>query len=157
MADVRKELNFCKKTGLNVLGVVENMADIRIAFTSLSDPSSGIFLVDSNGNDVTISAIERIQILFPELLDCSIHSNLFKLPENNIDNTSQNKLNNPKAMSDFFNVPYLGKLPMDPNMMKACEEGKSFLEAYPNSPASQPFADIVKKIVDMTDSLNKSI
>ena len=29
MADVRKELNFCKKTGIPVLGVVENMADIR--------------------------------------------------------------------------------------------------------------------------------
>jgi Mrp family chromosome partitioning ATPase len=26
MADVRKELNFCKKTGIPVLGVVENMA-----------------------------------------------------------------------------------------------------------------------------------
>ena len=26
MADVRKELNFCKKTGIRVLGVVENMA-----------------------------------------------------------------------------------------------------------------------------------
>ena len=30
MADVRKELNFCKKTGIPVLGVVENMADIRL-------------------------------------------------------------------------------------------------------------------------------
>jgi Mrp family chromosome partitioning ATPase len=29
MADVRKELNFCKKTGIPVLGIVENMADIR--------------------------------------------------------------------------------------------------------------------------------
>lgn len=29
MADVRKELNFCKKTGIQVLGIVENMADIR--------------------------------------------------------------------------------------------------------------------------------
>lgn len=29
MADVRKELNFCKKTGLPVLGIVENMADVR--------------------------------------------------------------------------------------------------------------------------------
>lgn len=35
MADVRKELNFCKKTGLPVLGIVENMADVRLV-TSLN-------------------------------------------------------------------------------------------------------------------------
>lgn len=36
MADVRKELNFCKKTGIPVLGIVENMADIRfVMFSSI--------------------------------------------------------------------------------------------------------------------------
>jgi Mrp family chromosome partitioning ATPase len=35
MADVRKEVNFCEKTGVNVLGVVENMSgsDLRFAAT----------------------------------------------------------------------------------------------------------------------------
>lgn len=43
-----------------------------------------------------------------------------------------------------------GKLPMDPNMMRACEEGKSFLEAYPDSVAAAPFAAVVRSIVQMT-------
>lgn len=43
-----------------------------------------------------------------------------------------------------------GKLPMDPNMMRACEEGKSFLEAYPHSVAAAPFAEVVRSIVQMT-------
>lgn len=43
-----------------------------------------------------------------------------------------------------------GKLPMDPNMMRACEEGKSFLEAYPGSVATAPFAEVVRSIVQMT-------
>lgn len=30
MADVRKELSFCRKTGLNVLGVVENMSGLTV-------------------------------------------------------------------------------------------------------------------------------
>jgi Mrp family chromosome partitioning ATPase len=30
MADVRKEINFCKKTGVKVLGVVENMSGLRV-------------------------------------------------------------------------------------------------------------------------------
>jgi len=32
MADVRKELNFCKKVGMDVIGVVENMASMTLGF-----------------------------------------------------------------------------------------------------------------------------
>jgi hypothetical protein len=105
----------------------------------------------------------------------SIQSNLFKLPSNVVvDPNSSDQVssgnnggtgsdsngvpsggaaafpNTPRGMADRFGVPYLGKLPMDPNMMKACEEGKSFLEAYPGSAASGPFADVVAQIVAMT-------
>ena len=34
MADVRKEINFCKKTKVNVLGVVENMAGFQVGWQS---------------------------------------------------------------------------------------------------------------------------
>ena len=91
-----------------------------------------------------------------------IQSNLFRLPnENTVDpnsSTSNNGgggadgafPNNPKGMADRFAVPFLGSLPMDPNMMRACEEGKSFLETFPKSVAAAPFASIVAKIVDLT-------
>ena len=36
MADVRKELNFCKKTGVPVLGIVENMSGLQIRVSDLS-------------------------------------------------------------------------------------------------------------------------
>lgn len=32
MADVRKELSFCRKTGLKVLGLVENMSGLTVSF-----------------------------------------------------------------------------------------------------------------------------
>jgi len=147
MADVRKELNFCKKTGLNVIGVVENMSDIRIPMSLLSNPNSGIHLVDKTGENVTASILEKIKISCPELLDLSIQSMLFKLPEGA---TSAAGPINPETMAAKFNVPYLGRLPMDPNMMRACEEGKSFLEVYPHSPAALPFSNIVSKIVALT-------
>lgn len=38
MADVRKELSFCRKTGLKVLGVVENMSGLTV---SLADGAGG--------------------------------------------------------------------------------------------------------------------
>eukprot|EP01038_Epipyxis_sp_PR26KG_P010092 gene10092-13564_t len=140
MADVRKELNFCKKTGINVLGVVENMADLRIPLNSLLLPNSGVKLVDANGNDVTDIMTQRIRSLCPELLATSLQSNLFKPPENGQIQTT------PADMARNFGVPFLGKLPMDPNMMFACENGKSFLQHFPTSVAAEPLANIVDRI-----------
>lgn len=54
-------------------------------------------------------------------------------------------------MAKRFNVPYLGKLPMDPNMMRSCEEGKCFLEIFPSSVAAKAFETIVNKLVETTD------
>lgn len=53
----------------------------------------------------------------------------------------------PRGMADKFNVPYLGKLPLDPNLLKACERGESFVEKYPSSPASSPLNSIVDKLI----------
>ena len=53
-------------------------------------------------------------------------------------------------MAAKFDVPYLGNLPMDPNMMKSCEDGYSFLELYPESAAANSFKSIVEKIIAAT-------
>lgn len=62
----------------------------------------------------------------------------------------------PESMADKFGVPYLGKLPMDPNMMNACERGESFLQTYANSVAAAPFAMIVEKIVEKTQQAKRT-
>ena len=84
----------------------------------------------------------RIRDACPELLDVSLQTNLF---------TPAASDSNPSTMATAFGVPYLGKLPMDPNMMRACEEGYSFLQLFPNSVASAPFASIVNKILTATN------
>lgn len=69
MADVRKELNFCKKTGLRVLGIVENMSDILLQFPTdlnISSPNAAQ-LVDRHGNNITQSILKRSV----ELLSCN--------------------------------------------------------------------------------------
>lgn len=54
MADVRKELNFCKKTSIPVIGIVENMFDIRVPVSYAEDSmSTGVKLVDRSGVDKT--------------------------------------------------------------------------------------------------------
>ena len=84
----------------------------------------------------------RIKSDFPEFFDLSIKSTLFST------NDPSCQLNNPFNMANTFQVPYLGCLPMDPNMTLACEKGISFFENFPKSLALKPLCTIVDKIVD---------
>ena len=56
----------------------------------------------------------------------------------------------PEAMAASFAVPFLGRLPMDPNMLASCERGEGFLDTHPGSTAAAPFRSIVDKIVSAT-------
>ena len=42
-----------------MLGVVENMAEIRLAMRSLGDPLSGVRLFNALGEDVTEGTVNR--------------------------------------------------------------------------------------------------
>lgn len=77
--DVRKELTFCKKSGLSVIGVVENMSGFVCPHCNCE---SEIFPPGSSGGAV--------------------------------------------KMATDFQVPFLGKLPIDPMMARACEAGKLY-------------------------------
>ncbi|KAF2455460.1 cytosolic Fe-S cluster assembling factor cfd1 [Lineolata rhizophorae] len=73
VSDVRKELNFCAKTGLRVLGVVENMAGF----------------------------------VCPHCSECT---NVFSKGGG-------------QAMAAEFEVPFLGRVPIDPAFVRLIEEG----------------------------------
>eukprot|EP00658_Telonema_sp_P-2_P005472 TRINITY_DN1203_c0_g2_i2.p1 TRINITY_DN1203_c0_g2~~TRINITY_DN1203_c0_g2_i2.p1 ORF type:complete len:298 (-),score=47.46 TRINITY_DN1203_c0_g2_i2:65-958(-) len=81
LLDVRKEINFCRKAGIRVLGVIENMA----GFVCPSCKGSSEIFNSSTGG------AER--------------------------------------MATEMGVPFLGRLPLDPALLKACESGTSFFEA----------------------------
>jgi len=142
MADVRKELNFCKKTGIPVLGIVENMSDTAISIASALEPEkTGVKIMNAAGEDVTAASLAAIKQHCPELMDCSITTNLFA------PSSDAAKASNPQQMAQKFNVPYLGRLPMDPNMMACCETGENFLHKHPNSAAAAPLRAIVANML----------
>lgn len=87
--------------------------------------------------------LPSIQESFPEFFDLQLHTDLFAA-------TESSSLVNPKGMAAKYEIPYLGNLPMDPNMMKACEDGYSFLELYPDSLAAAAFTAILQKIIAAT-------
>jgi ATP-binding protein involved in chromosome partitioning len=43
-------------------------------------------------------------------------------------------------------IPFLGKIPIDPQIVTLGDEGKSFIDTHPESKASQAFSEIVEKI-----------
>jgi ATP-binding protein involved in chromosome partitioning len=53
----------------------------------------------------------------------------------------------------IFNVSYLGRIPIDPNMPYCTAAGQSYLEKYPNSEAARGYELIVDKIIE--DSRSK--
>eukprot|EP00656_Telonema_subtile_P040786 TRINITY_DN45866_c0_g1_i1.p1 TRINITY_DN45866_c0_g1~~TRINITY_DN45866_c0_g1_i1.p1 ORF type:complete len:325 (+),score=90.01 TRINITY_DN45866_c0_g1_i1:144-1118(+) len=81
LLDVRKEINFCRKAGIKVLGVIENMAG---------------FVCPS----------------------CKGESQIFP-----------STTGGAAKMAAEMGVPFLGRLPLDPSLLKACETGTSFFEA----------------------------
>ncbi|CAM9435796.1 unnamed protein product [Choristocarpus tenellus] len=133
MADVRKEMNFCRKTGLDVLGVVENMSGLVVPVPELkfTDPSSG--------KDQTEAAMELIHSKAPELLKYFTKTTVF---------TPFGE--GPRGMAEKYGVPYLGRIPLDPNLLKACEKGEAFTVKYPSSPAGPPFGQIVEALLIAT-------
>ncbi|EEB14323.1 Nucleotide-binding protein, putative [Pediculus humanus corporis] len=96
LLDVRKEIDFCKKVNIPILGVVENMS----CFTCPN---------------------------------CSKSSEIFAA-----------KTGGALKMCSDLNVPFLGKLPMDPKLARACDEGKDFLTEFKSSSAAEAFTEIAK-------------
>ncbi|KAL0487527.1 cytosolic Fe-S cluster assembly factor nubp1 [Acrasis kona] len=108
-ADVRRELSFCKKVNIPVIGVVENMSGFVCP-------------------------------------NCKNETKIFK----------PSKSGGGEKLAEQFGVPFLGRIPLDPRVMNACENGKSIIEEMPDSPASQALLEIVQKVKNQTNHLHQN-
>ena len=99
MDDVRKELSFCKKTGLRVLGVVENMSGFLCPCCGVT---TAVFPAAGAG---------------------------------------------PRGMADSFGVPFLGALPLDPQLLAACEGGRAYVSQKPQPRGVAAFLAVVEGVV----------
>jgi len=99
LIDVRKEISFCKKVGIPIIGVVENMSGFICPKCSTK---TEIFYPTSGGGE---------------------------------------------KMSKDMGVEFLGKIPLDPRIARACDEGKSYLDSYPESIGCIAFNTIFERIL----------
>ena len=131
MADVRKELNFCKKTGIKVLGVVENMSGLQI-------PSSDAeFVNQSTGADETARVREILAEHAPDLADSlNIRADVFVPSKGGAE-----------AMCAQMSVPFLGKVPLDPAISKAAELGKSVFDPELRVASASAVASVVDGVI----------
>ncbi len=132
MMDVRKELDFCRKTKLPVLGIVENMARFQTSMQNISFVTRN---EDGKDVDCTDDALTLLEQKCPEVLNMMIAANIFP-PSGN----------GPRGMAAKYNVPFLGSIPLDPNLLQSCEEGKCFTQAFPESSAVASLNRIVDRI-----------
>ncbi|MCW4033740.1 MAG: Mrp/NBP35 family ATP-binding protein [Candidatus Bathyarchaeota archaeon] len=51
-----------------------------------------------------------------------------------------------EKVANAFNVPFLGRIPLDPRVCEASDAGNPFILQYPDSPATKAFQEIVEKI-----------
>lgn len=126
---VRKELNFCQKTKVPILGVVENMGHFTTVLSKLKFHS-----LDGK-TDCTEDILQQLRESCPQALNTIVSATIYP-PSGG----------GPKAMAQQYQVPYWGVLPMDPDLLQACESGKAFVEISPDSVAAKALQDFCKKI-----------
>ncbi|OIS96338.1 PREDICTED: cytosolic Fe-S cluster assembly factor NBP35 [Nicotiana attenuata] len=111
LIDVRKEVSFCKKVGVEVLGVVENMS-------GLSQPLSEFKFMrmteTGERKDMTEWAMAYMREKAPEMLNLVAFSEVF-----------DSSGGGAAKMCGDMGVPFLGEVPLDPQLCKAAEEGRS--------------------------------
>ena len=59
-------------------------------------------------------------------------------------------------MAADMEVPFLGKVPLDPRIGRCCDEGKSFLSEVPDSPAADAYKQIIQSTFLCTYTLKKN-
>ncbi|XP_062820726.1 cytosolic Fe-S cluster assembly factor NUBP2 [Anolis carolinensis] len=97
VGDVRRELTFCKKTGIRVLGIVENMSSF----------------------------------VCPHCSECT---NLFSKGGG-------------EELAEHAGVPFLGCVPLDPQLGQSVEGGRNLLQEFPKSAAFPALASIARRVL----------
>ena len=134
MADVRKEINFCKKVGIRVLGVVENMSG------SLRRPVAEMKFVRPGSSEVIEGALELLRERVPEIFEW----------EALVGEIFDGSGGGAERMCKEMEVPFLGKVPLDPSLCRAAEKGISCFEDQTCSSSAAALKEIIEKLLAAT-------
>jgi MinD superfamily P-loop ATPase len=57
-----------------------------------------------------------------------------------------------RLLAEEQNIPFLGKIPIDPQLTSSCENGVSFVEKFPDSPSLKAVQQLVETLIKQTAS-----
>ncbi|XP_010549924.1 PREDICTED: cytosolic Fe-S cluster assembly factor NBP35-like isoform X2 [Tarenaya hassleriana] len=139
LIDVRKEVSFCKKVGVEILGVVENMSGLTqplmdFKFVKLKTETG-------EPTEVTQEVISCINEKAPELLKVFAQSEVF-----------DSSRGGAERMCGEMGVEFLGKVPLDPRICRAAEEGKSCFDDDKCLVSGPALKNIIQKLVKGLES-----
>jgi Mrp family chromosome partitioning ATPase len=134
MADVRKELSFCKKVNVPVIGVVENMAGFAAPVYRASAGGGTPRFATGNTTDTNRENDERADsesltqkiraVIEAHCLETGADPNTAFLET---DVFAPTRGGAEKMCADFA-VPFLGRVPLDPAIAAAAERGASLFD-----------------------------
>jgi len=139
LLDVRKEITFCKKTGINVLGVVENMSGFVC-------PCCKVCLLTRMLSLLLIGAQHQSHVP----VWCVAHTNKQSAeikPLCCVQTKSEifvSDAGGAAAMAAEMGVPFLGSIPLDPQLLRCCEKGQSYFTTCPDGAAVPAFTKVVE-------------
>ncbi|CAI0456828.1 unnamed protein product [Linum tenue] len=137
LIDVRKEVSFCKKVGVEVLGVVENMSGLSQPLTDFKFMKAG-----EHGEqvDVTKAVLDCMREKAPELLELVAFTEVF-----------DSSAGGAAEMCQEMGVPFLGKVPLDPQLCKAAEEGRSCFEGQSCRVSAPVLRGMIEKLLKVKE------
>jgi len=119
VGDVRREITFCRKANLKIIGIIENMSGF----------------VCPNCKECTNIFSKYVYMKKYKYILCdnlSIFDGLTR--------------GNGEKLAAHSNVPFLGAVPIDPNLALSAEKGSNFMEEFKSSPAAEIFRSLILNI-----------
>jgi len=122
---------------LSIVQLLENCTGAIIVTTpqevALSDVRKGITFC-RNLNVNVLGVIENMSgFICPE---CGHKTDIFKTGGG-------------EKMAEEMNVPFLGKIPIDPAIVEACDSGKPYIQEYKESQAALAFKQSIMQIINL--------
>ena len=136
LIDVRKELSFCRKVGLSVLGVVENMSGLSLPLGAVTFSRSG---PSGEAQDVTAAVAAALQAAGLGGGELRVGAEVFCSGSRG-----------GELVASEFGVEFLGRVPLDTALTQAAEQGLSAAQAQALASAAH-IAAITNRLVGIVE------
>ena len=125
LLDSRKSINFAETVKVPVLGIIENMSGYTLTGTAV--PNSDVTVMGPNGVPIEVQTDD--EGAWSGMLD------LFKQGGG-------------EKAAEELGVPFLGRLPFDPGIVRGGDDGVHRIIADPDGEAAKAFEGIVNKLLE---------